>query len=409
MSVGGKFMSLILSKLADTIGDSPTLKINAAARALKAAGQPVIHLGGGEPTYPAPQAAVDAIIQKAQSRKIKYSPSSGTPELKKAILHYTLTQYGRRYEPANVLVSAGAKQALFNFLLATVNPGDEVIFPAPFWVSYPEMVRMAGGTPVIVRPTEGLMVKADQILKAVTPKTKAILINSPCNPSGQIYSAEFVKTIVEFAEANQIFLVMDDIYCELVFDGRTTPNPCQYAQAAENLIIINGVSKLYGLTGLRIGWAVSANKPLIAAMSRMQAQSTSCNSDLSETAAAAALLGDQNVVADLRRVLQENRDALLAEVAKIPNVRVQKPQGTFYSFIDFSHYNADSNALAQYLLEKALVAVVPGKAFGAEGYLRVSFCADKASIIEGVRRIRWALDKTAPNEIKIGDKLVTRD
>ena len=402
-------MSLILSKLADTIGDSPTLKINAAARALKAAGQPVIHLGGGEPTYPAPQAAVDAIIQKAQSRKIKYSPSSGTPELKKAILHYTLTQYGRRYEPANVLVSAGAKQALFNFLLATVNPGDEVIFPAPFWVSYPEMVRMAGGTPVIVRPTEGLMVKADQILKAVTPKTKAILINSPCNPSGQIYSAEFVKTIVEFAEANQIFLVMDDIYCELVFDGRTTPNPCQYAQAAENLIIINGVSKLYGLTGLRIGWAVSANKPLIAAMSRMQAQSTSCNSDLSETAAAAALLGDQNVVADLRRVLQENRDALLAEVAKIPNVRVQKPQGTFYSFIDFSHYNADSNALAQYLLEKALVAVVPGKAFGAEGYLRVSFCADKASIIEGVRRIRWALDKTAPNEIKIGDKLVTRD
>ena len=143
MSVGGKFMSLILSKLADTIGDSPTLKINAAARALKAAGQPVIHLGGGEPTYPAPQAAVDAIIQKAQSRKIKYSPSSGTPELKKAVLHYTLNQYGRRYEPANVLVSAGAKQALFNFLLATVNPGDEVIFPAPFWVSYPEMVRMA--------------------------------------------------------------------------------------------------------------------------------------------------------------------------------------------------------------------------------------------------------------------------
>lgn len=409
MSVGGKFMSLILSKLADTIGDSPTLKINAAARALKAAGQPVIHLGGGEPTYPAPRAAVDAIIQKAQSRKIKYSPSSGTPELKKAVLHYTLNQYDRRYEPANVLVSAGAKQALFNFLLATVNPGDEVIFPAPFWVSYPEMVRMAEGTPVIVRPTEGLMVKAEQILKAVTPKTKAILINSPCNPSGQIYSAEFVKTIVEFAEANQIFLVMDDIYRELVFDGQTTPNPCQYAQAAENLIIINGVSKLYGLTGLRIGWAVSANKPLIAAMGRMQAQSTSCNSDLSETAAAAALLGDQNVVADLRRVLQENRDALLAEVAKIPNVRVQKPQGTFYSFIDFSHYNADSNALAQYLLEKALVAVVPGKAFGAEGYLRVSFCADKASIIEGVRRIRWALDKTAPNEIKIGDKLVTRD
>ena len=169
-------MSVSLSKLANTVGDSPTLKINAKARALKAAGEPVIHLGGGEPTYPAPQAAVDAIIQKAQSRRIKYSPSSGTPEMKKAVLDYTEKHYGRRYEPANVLVSAGAKQALFNFLLAAVDAGDEVVFPAPYWVSYPEMVRMAGGTPVIVRPeaSRGLHVRAEQILKAVTQKTKAI-------------------------------------------------------------------------------------------------------------------------------------------------------------------------------------------------------------------------------------------
>lgn len=404
-------MSISLSKLANSIGDSPTLKINAKARALKAAGEPVIHLGGGEPTYPAPQAAVDAIIKKAQSRKIKYSPSSGTPEMKKAVLDYTEKQYGRRYEPANVLVSAGAKQALFNFLLAAVDAGDEVVFPAPYWVSYPEMVRMAGGTPVIVRPEagKGLAVSAEQILKAVTPKTKAILINSPCNPSGQIYGEDFIKTIVEFAEKNNIFLVMDDIYHQLVFDGKKTPNPCAYAKEANNLVIVNGVSKLYGLTGLRIGWAVCANQELIGAMGRMQAQSTSCNSDLSESAAAAALNGDQGVVKDLCRILEENRDALLKEAAAIPHVRVEKPAGTFYSFIDFSHYNADSNALAQYLLEKALVAVVPGEAFGAEGYLRISYCADKDSIVEGLRRIRWALDKNAPNEIKIGDKLVARD
>lgn len=402
-------MSLSLSKLALQIGDSPTLKINAKARALKAAGQPVIHLGGGEPTYPAPQAAVEAIIQKAQSRKIKYSPSSGTPALKEAVLNYTEKQYGRRFEAANVLVSAGAKQALFNFLLAAVDAGDEVIFAAPYWVSYPEMVRMAGGVPVIVRPEDGLQVKAEQILAAVTPKTKAILINSPCNPSGQIYGEDFIQTIVEFAEKNQIFLVMDDIYHQLVFDGKTVPNPCAYAKEGKNLVIINGVSKLYGLTGLRIGWAVSADKELIAAMGRMQAQSTSCNSDLSEAAAAAALNGDQSCISDLRKILEENRNALLEELSKIPNVRVVKPAGTFYSFADFSHYNADSNALAQYLLEKALVAVVPGRAFGAEGYLRISYCADKASIIEGVRRIRWALDKTAPNEITIGDKIVTRD
>ncbi|MBR4591849.1 MAG: pyridoxal phosphate-dependent aminotransferase [Elusimicrobiaceae bacterium] len=402
-------MVTTLSRLSQIIGDSPTLKINAAARALKAAGEPVIHLGGGEPTYPAPKAAVDAIIAKAQSRKIKYSPSSGTPAMKQAVLAYTEKQYGRRFELTNVLVSAGAKQALFNFLLAAVNAGDEVIFAAPYWVSYPEMVKMAGGVPVIVRPQQGLQVTAEQIIGAVTPKTKAILLNSPCNPSGQIYSETFIKTVVEFAEQHDIFLVMDDIYHQLVFDGCTVPNPCAYMKEGKNLVIINGVSKLYGLTGLRIGWAVSAHKELIAAMGRMQAQSTSCNSDLSETAAAAALTGDQGCITELRKILEDNRNTLLEELAKIPHVQVTKPAGTFYSFADFSHYNASSESLAQYLLEKALVAVVPGKAFGADGYLRISFCADKASIIEGVRRIRWALDETAPNEMKIGDKLITRN
>ena len=402
-------MTLQLSKLASVIGDSPTLKINAQARALKAAGQPLIHLGGGEPTYPAPQAAVEAIEKKAASRKIKYSPSSGTPELKKAVLAYTFEHYGRQYEAPNVIISAGAKQALFNFLLAAVDPGDEVIFPAPYWVSYPDMVRLAGGTPVIVRPQHGIMVSAQEIKAAVSPKTKAIIINSPCNPSGQIFPEDFVREIVEFAERENIFLVMDDIYHQLVFDGARTPNPCAYAKKGENLVIINGVSKLYGLTGLRIGWAVCANQDLIKAMGKMQAQSTSCNSDLSEAAAAAALTGPQDCVRDMCAVLQENRNALLAELAAIPHVTVEKPQGTFYSFADFSYYNADSQTLAQYLLEKALVAVVPGKAFGLDGHLRISFCADRASVVEGVRRIRWALDKTAPNEIKIGDKLVTRN
>lgn len=402
-------MSISLSHLANTIGDSPTLKINARARALKKAGEPIIHLGGGEPQYPAPQAAVDAIIEKAKTRKIKYSPSSGTPELKEAVLKYTLENYGRKFEPQNVLISAGAKQALFNFLLAAVNPGDEVVFPAPYWVSYPEMVKMAGGVPVVVRPESGDTVTLEQIKRAVTSQTKAILINSPCNPSGVIFGEDFIRGVVEFAEEKQIFLVMDDIYHKLVFDGKTVPNPCKYAKEARNLVIINGVSKVYGLTGLRIGWAVSANKELIAAMGRMQAQSTSCNSDLSEAAAAAALLGDQSVVDDLRNILQDNRNALLEELSKIPHVKVNQPAGTFYSFADFSYYNPDSNALAQHLLDKALVAVVPGASFGLEGYLRISYCAGKDSVVEGVRRIRWALDESSPAEIKIGDKTVKRD
>lgn len=402
-------MSLELSKLAGQIGDSPTLKINAKARALKAAGEPLIHLGGGEPTYPAPQTAVRAIEAKAASGKIKYTPSSGTPELKKAVLGYTSARYSRQYELGNVIISAGAKQALFNFLLAAVNPGDEVIFPAPYWVSYPEMVRLAGGVPVVVRPKQGLSVAVQDIKAAVTPKTKAIIINSPCNPSGQIFPEEFIRQIVQFAEKENIFLVMDDIYHQLVFDGVKVPNPCAYAGKGENLVLINGVSKLYGLTGLRIGWAVCANVPLIAAMGKIQAQSTSCNCDLAEVAAAAALTGSQDCVQDMRRILQDNRDALLEELAAIPHIKVAKPQGTFYSFVDFSYYNADSEALAQYLLDKALVAVVPGKAFGLDGYLRISFCADRASVVEGIRRIRWAVDKTAPNEIKIGDKSVKRD
>ena len=347
-------MTLQLSKLASLIGDSPTLKINAQARALKAAGEPLIHLGGGEPTYPAPEAAVKAIEAKAASRKIKYSPSTGTPELKKAVLAYTFAHYGRQYEMADVIICGGAKQALFNFLLAAVDPGDEVIFPAPYWVSYPEMVRLAGGKPVVVTPQQGLSVTAQEMKAAVTPKTKAIIINSPCNPSGQIFPEDFVREMVQFAERENIFLVMDDIYHQLVFDGAQVPNPCAYAQKGENLVIINGVSKLYGLTGLRIGWAVCANKELIKAMGKMQAQSTSCNSDLSEAAAAAALTASQDCVRDMCAVLEENRNALLAELAAIPHVKVVKPQGTFYSFADFSYYNEDSQALAQYLLEKAL-------------------------------------------------------
>ena len=373
---------LTLSKRARTIGDSPTLKINALARALKKEGKPLIHLGGGEPVFPAPQAAVDAIIAKAQTRKIKYTPSSGTPELKEAVAQYTQRYYGYTPTPDTIIISAGAKQVLFNFLLAAVSEGDEVVFPAPYWVSYPEMVKMAGGTPVVVRPSQGLQITLDELKAAITDKTKAILLNSPNNPSGLIFDEAFIKGAVELAEQKNIFLFMDDIYHQLVFDGKKCPNPCAYSKSGQNLVIGNGVSKLYGLTGLRIGWGVSKNKDLISAMGRMQAQSTSCNSDVSEVAATAALLGDQSCIKELCSLLEQRRNALLTELKKIPHVGVHQPQGTFYCFADFSYYNADSQALAQYLLEKALVAVVPGKAFGMDGYLRISFCADLESIID---------------------------
>ncbi len=390
-------MSIALSKLVGTVGDSPTLKLNAQARALKEAGHPVIHLGGGEPSFPIPVAAMQAIIDKANKRYIKYTPSAGTPALKKAVIAYTEKYYGRTYQPNQVIISAGAKQALFNFLIAALDPGDEVVFPSPYWVSYPEMIKLAGGVPMPVRGKDPLQINEQELLAALTPNTKAILLNSPCNPSGQIYSETFIKTVVRVAEEKQIFLVMDDIYHQLVFDGKKPANPCAYVREGKNLVLINGVSKLYAMTGVRIGWAVSAHEELIAAMARVQAQSTSCNSDLSEAAAAAALTADNSCVLELRKQLEENRNILLEELSHIPHVKVKKPEGTFYTFADFSHYNPSSQELAQFLLDKALVAVVPGKAFGADGYLRISFCADKTSIIEGIRRIRRALENYAPH------------
>lgn len=382
---------LSVSKRAQTIQESPTLTINALARALEQQGKPLIHLGGGEPVFPAPQAAVQAIIEKAQTRRIRYTPCSGTGELKAAIARYTQTHYQHNVAPEHILVSAGAKQALYNFLLAVINPADEVLFPAPYWVSYPEMVKLAGGTPVIVRPAHGLQVSFEELAAAVTDKTKAILLNSPNNPSGLILEEDFIKKVVELAEQKNIFLFMDDIYHQLVFDGKKCPNPYRFTHNSQNLVIGNGVSKLYGLTGLRIGWAVSDNTDLIAAMSRMQAQTTSCNCDLSQAAAAAALLADQQCVQDLRALLEKNRNVLLEQLSRIEHIEVCKPQGTFYSFANFGYYGADSKKLAQYLLQQALVAVVPGIAFGMDGYLRISFCNSEEQIVQGVQRIATAL------------------
>lgn len=398
-----------LSSLSTLIGDSPTLKLNAKTAALKKEGFPIVHLGGGEPEYPAPQSAVDALIKKAQSRKIKYSPTTGSLDLRKAVCAYTKANYGFDTEPKNVIISGGAKQAIYNFLLCVVNPGDEVIFPVPYWVSYPDMITLVGGVPVQVRPQDGIQITFEQIEQAITHKTKAIMLNSPNNPSGTVFEKDFIKKLVELCEQKKIWLMTDDIYHQLVFDGVNPASPFDFAKDNSNIVAINGVSKVYGLTGLRIGWAVSSNTELIAAMGRMQAQTTSCNSDVSEAAALAALTGPQDCVDELRKILQNNRNTLIAELSKIPDVKINIPKGTFYCFADFSKYNKDSLALSAFLLDKVFVAVVPGVSFGLDGYLRISYCASKENIIEGVSRIRWALDKASSSELKVGDRTITKD
>jgi aspartate aminotransferase len=401
-----------LSRLASSIAESPTLKLNALAKSMLAQGLPVIHLGGGEPKNKAPRSAVEAAAALLETGEIKYTPSAGTLSLRKAVVEYTRANYGRAAAAENVIVSAGAKQTLYNLLLVLIDPGDEVIVPAPFWVSYPEMIRMAGGAPVIVpSPPATHVPRPEDLLAAVTSRTKAILFNSPNNPSGALYGAEVVEEVVRFCERKGIWFLADDIYHKLVFDGKTAPNPCAFTdKGAEEsrVILVNAVSKIYGMTGFRIGWAAAPGN-IVSAMKNIQSTTTSCNSGVLMAAAEGALRGPQDGVGELVSLLEDNRNVMLEALGNIPDVKVVKPAGTFYCLPDFSAYGKDSAALSNLLLEKAYVVTVPGKAFGAEGHLRLSYCGSRADVTEGVARIRWALDPSAPKEIRIGGKAAVRD
>jgi aspartate aminotransferase len=401
-----------VSKLASSIAESPTLRLNALAKSMIAQGQPVIHLGGGEPKNKTPQSAIDGGEAVLRTGDVKYTPSAGTASLRQAIVRYTQANYNRKIAPENVLVSAGAKQALYNLLFAVVDAGDEVIIPAPYWVSYPEMVRMVGGVPVVVASSpDSHIPRLEDLLGAVTDRTKAVILNSPNNPSGAVYPQELIAEMVRFCEKKDIWLIMDDIYQKLVFDGQKVPNPLAFTgmdAESSHVVVVNAVSKIFGMTGFRIGWVV-APRPVIQLMNNIQSATTSCNSGVLMGAAEAALNGPQDGVAELVRTLETNRNAMLEGLQAIPNVRVVKPKGTFYCLPDFSAYQKDSLALCNFLLEKALVVTVPGKEFGAEGHLRLSFCGSLQDVTEGVARIRWAIDPASPKEIRIDGKSVTRD
>jgi aspartate aminotransferase len=400
-----------VSKLAASIVESPTLKLNALAKSMLAQGLPVIHLGGGEPKNKTPRSAIDAATAVLNTGDIKYTPSAGSLSLRQAVCRYTEANYGRKVAPDNILISAGAKQAVYNLLFALVNPGEEVIIPAPYWVSYPEMARMVGGVPVTVAsPGETNVPRLEDLLNAVSDRTKAVILNSPNNPSGAMYPPELVAELVRFCERKGIWLVADDIYHKLVFDGRTAPNPLACAEPdveSSHVVVINAVSKIYGMTGFRIGWAV-APKPVIQIMNNIQSGTTSCNSAVLMAAAEGALNGPQDGVAEMVHTLETNRNAMVKALREIPRVRVVEPQGTFYCLPDFSAYQPDSIALCKQLLEKVYVVTVPGKEFGAEGRLRLSYCGTLQNAVDGVARIRWMLDPSSPRQIRIGDQELTR-
>jgi len=401
-----------ISRLSSTIKESPTLALNEEARRLRAQGHPVIHLGIGEPKNPAPINALLSSSAKITAGDVKYVPTDGTPSLKKAIIRYTEENYGRLVAPENVIVSNGAKQALYNILFTILNPQDEVIILAPHWVSYPEMVRMVYGIPVIVAPEDGTFIpRMQDIEEATTSYTKAIIVNSPNNPSGAVFPEDLIADIVDYCERKGIYLIMDDIYHKLVFDKVTAPSAYNYTtQDVENsrILLVNGVAKLYGMTGYRIGWTI-APKRMVAVMANVQSNITSCPPVISQSAAEGALTGIQSVIDNLRLSIQNNRDVLMQEMRSFSDVKLTKPSGTFYALPDFRAYTNDSVKLARFLLEKAMVVTVPGSEFGMQGHLRLSYSGSAKDVIEGIDRMKWALDPNSPNEIYIGDRKLIRD
>jgi len=403
---------MTVSQLAKSIAESPTLKLNEEARLLREKGEAVIHLGAGEPKNRAPISAILSSAAKLNTGDVKYTPADGTPSLKKAIIKYTEENYDKVVAPENIIVSAGAKQSVYNILYTILNPQDEVIILAPYWVSYPEMVRMVYGVPVIVTPEDGgFHPRMEDIMKAVSSYTKAIIINSPNNPSGVVYSEEFIAQIIEYCEKKGIYIVMDDIYHKLVFDGKKWPACYRFTKKdieSSHIIVVNGVSKLYGMTGFRIGWAI-APRELITIMTNVQGQITTTTSVLLQAAAEGALTGLQSHIETLRMTLENNRDVMMQELNSFSGVKITKPNGTYYCLPYFRAYSNDSIKLSQLLLKKALVVTVPGKEFGMEGHLCLSYAGSIKEVTEVVARIKWALDPNSPNEIYVGDRKLVRD
>ncbi|HJR81865.1 MAG TPA: aminotransferase class I/II-fold pyridoxal phosphate-dependent enzyme [Anaerolineales bacterium] len=401
-----------LSRLASEIAESPTFALNEEARLLRERGEAVINLGIGEPKNKTPIAAILASAAKLTSGEVKYTPPDGLPSLKKAVIRYTEENYDRLVVPENVLITNGAKQSLYNIFYSILNPQDEVIVLAPYWVSYNEMIRMCMGIPVIVTPEDGTFTPCfEEIERAVSSATRAIIVNSPNNPSGAVYPPALIGQIVELCEKKGLYMICDDIYHKLTFDGVKAVPAYHFTKEdveSSHVIIVNGVAKLYGMTGFRIGWVVGPRE-LVRVMTNVLAQMTSCVSPVTQAAAEGALNGLQSVVEALRLHIQNNRQVVIQEMRTFHGARLIPPDGAFYALPDIRAFNNNSVEVSKFLLKKAMVVTVPGKEFGIEGHIRISFAGSVKDVTDGIDRIKWALDPRSPNEIYIGDKKMMRD
>ncbi|SFM55515.1 aspartate aminotransferase [Ectothiorhodospira mobilis] len=392
-------MDIKLSSRVQRIKPSPTLAVSALAAQLKAQGRDVIGLGAGEPDFNTPDAIKEAGITAIREGKTKYTAVDGTPGLKQAIIEKFKRDNGHHFEPDQILVSCGGKQSFFNLCQALLDAGDEVIIPAPYWVSYPDMVLLADGNPVIV-PTgkdQGFKMTPAQLEGAITPRTRLVVLNSPSNPTGVAYSREELAALGQVLLRHpHVLVATDDMYEHMMFRGAPF---CNILMACPDLedrtIVLNGVSKAYAMTGWRIGYA-GGPKPLIAAMKKIQSQSTSNPTSVSQEAAEAALNGDQSCVGEMCRAFQERHDYLMEALNAIPGVECLPSDGTFYSFPSvqgaMDKLGIDSDVkFAEHLLDQVGVALVPGSAFGADGYVRISFATSMDNLKQAVERIGRAV------------------
>ena len=396
-------MDLQLSTRVQRIKPSPTLAVTARAAALRAAGKDIIGLGAGEPDFDTPEHIKRAAIQAINDGFTKYTDVSGTPELKRAVAAKFARENGLNYTPSQILVSAGGKQSFFNLAQALLNPGDEVIIPAPYWVSYPDMVLLADGIPVVIAAgiDQEFKITSAQLERAITPLTRLVVINSPSNPTGTAYTRQELAALGEVLRRHpKVLIATDDMYEHILWAGQTFTNILNACpDLYERTIVLNGVSKAYSMTGWRIGYA-GGPAPLIEAMKNIQSQSTSNPASISQVAAQAALEGDQSFIPRMCKAFKERHDFVVDELNAIPGVRCVAGQGTFYSFpnveglIDRLDAGIRSDVdLAEHLINAAGVALVPGSAFGAPGHLRLSFATDLDTLREALRRLKAVLKK----------------
>ena len=393
---------MFLSQRAKAIKPSPTLAIDAKAKALKAQGVDVIGFGVGEPDFDTPRNIKDAAIKAIEMGFTKYCPVGGTDDLKDAIIEKLKRDNGLSYERGEIIVSCGAKHSLYNIAMTILEKGDEVIIPAPYWVSYPDIVALADAKPVIVNTSEknGFKMTAEEFRKAITPETKAVIINSPSNPTGSSYSRKELEGIAEVAVEKKILIISDDIYEKLVYDGFEFISIASISKEVKDLtIVVNGVSKAYAMTGWRIGYAAAA-KEIITAMTNIQSQSTSNPNSIAMKASTEALIGTQDAVSAMVGEFDKRRVYMVERLNRIKGITCLRPNGAFYAFPNVTgllrkNFNGKlietSSDMATLLLDEVKVALVPGSAFGAEGFLRLSYATSMEKIKEGMDRVEKAV------------------